>query len=413
MLVGDAEIMEALPWACAASGVSAVIAAIKRPPAADVTTSCTAMPITGSDAARKSCCRRDRADRRYRAGPRGLRERPADPRRSCRHWRGRPHARPRLARVNCRRNRWCRRCRRSRACRRSASTPRTRRSWCGRRCGGGRPPPHLLPHQDRRVLGVEADRRQARDRLQRRHHRFRLQFTRASRGLACGRPRQWRQDLRGSAGRSRRPRGPALYRLSARSRRQQDLRAASDPVIGIAVQDVVTSAASGLLIAAMTALTPLAAHAQGSASMTSASPTSMDPLSGDALYADVKRYESFGVHRYGTEGARAALDWLAGRLREAGLTVEQQPFSMERQYFLDSATLTAGGRTVAVLPQWWLPEDKASFELSAPIARDGADAAGKFVRLRLPYDQGAYLNKGHRDAIATALDRNCLLYTSD
>jgi len=171
------------------------------------------------------------------------------------------------------------------------------------------------------------------------------------------------------------------------------------------VQDVVTSAAGGLLIAAMTALTPLAAHAQGSASMISASPTSMDPLSGDALYADVKRYESFGVHRYGTDGARAALDWLAGRLRETGLAVEQQPFSMERQYFLDSATLTAGGRTVAVLPQWWLPEDKASFELSAPIARDGADAAGKFVRLRLPYDQGAYLNKGHRDAIATALDR--------
>lgn len=156
---------------------------------------------------------------------------------------------------------------------------------------------------------------------------------------------------------------------------------------------------AALLIAAMTALAAVAAQAQSSAPMTS------DPFSGDALYADVKRYESFGVHRYGTAGAHAALDWLAGRLREAGLAVEQQPFSMARQYFLDSATLTADGKTISVLPQWWLPEDKASFELSAPISPEGADAAGKFVRLRLPYDQGAYLNKGHRDAIAVALDR--------
>jgi hypothetical protein len=130
-----------------------------------------------------------------------------------------------------------------------------------------------------------------------------------------------------------------------------------------------------------------------------------DPLAGNALYEDVKHYESFGIHRYGSPGASAAMDWLSGRLRAAGLKVEDQPFSMERQYFLENATLTAGGKTVPVLPQWWIPEDKASFELTAPIAREGEDAAGKFVRLRIPYDQGAYLNKGHRDAIAKALDR--------
>src|ERR1700744_5826292 len=157
--------------------------------------------------------------------------------------------------------------------------------------------------------------------------------------------------------------------------------------------------------ASIAAMIPIAGKAQTNGPMTSASPKASDPFSGDALYADVKRYESFGMHRYGTAGANAALDWLTSRLREAGLAVEQQPFSMERQYFSDSATLTVAGKTVLVLPQWWLPEDKASFELTAPIAGDGGDAAGKFVRLHLPYDQGAYLNKGHRDAIATALDR--------
>ena len=122
------------------------------------------------------------------------------------------------------------------------------------------------------------------------------------------------------------------------------------------------------------------------------------------LYDDVKHYQSFGVHRYGTAGANAALDWIAGRLLVAGLSVEEQRFSMDRQYFLDSATVAIAGKTISVLPQWWIPEDKASFELSAPIARDG-DAMGKFVRLHLPYDQGAYLSKNHRAAIAGALER--------
>jgi hypothetical protein len=128
------------------------------------------------------------------------------------------------------------------------------------------------------------------------------------------------------------------------------------------------------------------------------------PLAGAVLYDDVKHYESFGIHRYGTVGANAALDWLAGRLEAAGLAVEQQRFSMERQYLLDAATLTSAGKTITVLPQWWIPEDKASFELDAPIAHD-FDATGKFVRLRLSYDQGAYLNQQHREAIAAVLAR--------
>ena len=143
------------------------------------------------------------------------------------------------------------------------------------------------------------------------------------------------------------------------------------------------------------------------ASVTSlgASAQAADPLAGSALYDDVKHYESFGIHRYGSAGANMALDWLASRLQDAGLTVEQQRFSMDRQYFLDSGTMAIGGKTISVLPQWWMPEAKASFELSAPIAAENGDASGKFVRLHLAYDQGAYLNKRHRDAINAALER--------
>lgn len=131
---------------------------------------------------------------------------------------------------------------------------------------------------------------------------------------------------------------------------------------------------------------------------------SADPASGAALYDDVKRYDSFGIHRYGTAGHAAALDWMAERLRAAGLAVEEQKFTMSRQYFLDAATLKIGGDTLQVVPQWWLPEGAADFSLSAPIVREG-DASGRFVRLKIPYDQGAYLGKDQRAAVAEAMKR--------
>ena len=49
------------------------------------------------------------------------------------------------------------------------------------------------------------------------------EFHRAGRRVSRGRPHPWRQDLRGPAGHPRRRRDQALYRLCARSRRQQAL----------------------------------------------------------------------------------------------------------------------------------------------------------------------------------------------
>src|SRR5215831_8173127 len=97
----------------------------------------------------------------------------------------------------------------------------------------------------------------------------------------------------------------------------------------------------------------------------------VDPLSGAALYNDVRRYGSFGVHRYGSTGADSALAWIANELRRAAFEVATQPFSVGRQYELGSGTLSVGENERAVVPQWWIPTTEAQFERSAPIVSSG------------------------------------------
>ncbi len=131
-----------------------------------------------------------------------------------------------------------------------------------------------------------------------------------------------------------------------------------------------------------------------------------DPLDGKRLYADVERYASFGIHRYGTEADRLTTDWIADEMRKAGLAVEFQSFALGRQYFVDKADVTIGAEKIDALPFWWIPEDKASFALTAPLAADDGDASGKIVALHLPYDRTAYLADTHKQAIASAAKRN-------
>ena len=129
-----------------------------------------------------------------------------------------------------------------------------------------------------------------------------------------------------------------------------------------------------------------------------------DYLTGARLYSDVVHYASFGTHRFGSPGDRATADWIAGELRAAGFAVEFQPVVLGRQYFVDHATAEVEGATVETTPFWWLPEDKSSFRLTAPVARDG-EVAGKILWIELPYDRGAYLGPAHRAAIAQAAAR--------
>jgi hypothetical protein len=131
----------------------------------------------------------------------------------------------------------------------------------------------------------------------------------------------------------------------------------------------------------------------------------MDPLAGEQLFADVCRYESFGVHRYGSPGAVAALDWIADEMRRAGFAVSAQTFTVPRQYDFESGTLEAEGHRLSVMPQWWLPPGEARLRLVASIAPSGS-ASGRFARLTLPFDRGAYLTDGHRTALDRAFARD-------
>ncbi|MBS0523444.1 MAG: hypothetical protein JSS04_07380 [Proteobacteria bacterium] len=124
------------------------------------------------------------------------------------------------------------------------------------------------------------------------------------------------------------------------------------------------------------------------------SPARADPLDTDRLMADITRYETFGVHRYGLASADATLDWIASELVSAGLKVSEQRFRMDRQYVLEVGTLRMGEKTIDVVPQWWPPEETTSFDLTAPIGPTG------LARLSLPYDRGAYLNDSHRAKLA-------------
>lgn len=131
-----------------------------------------------------------------------------------------------------------------------------------------------------------------------------------------------------------------------------------------------------------------------------------DPLSGAALYADVRRYDGFGSHRYGSPGAERALEWIAGELENAGLTVSSQRFSLPRQYEFDAATLVVDGETRPVMPHWWIPERQATFSLTAPIvASDSGPAPDAFVHLTLPFDRGAYLDSRHISMLGSAFAR--------
>ena len=143
---------------------------------------------------------------------------------------------------------------------------------------------------------------------------------------------------------------------------------------------------------------PISAHAQDG--------KATDPFAGGNLYADVERYASFGIHRFGTAGDHGTTDWIADELRKAGLGVSFQDFSLDKQYFLDRASVTIGDQTVDGMPFWWIPEDKASFSLTAPLAADEGDATGKIVHLHVPYDRAAYLAAVHKQAIARAAARN-------
>ena len=134
-----------------------------------------------------------------------------------------------------------------------------------------------------------------------------------------------------------------------------------------------------------------------------------DVLSGQRLYADVERYASFGLHRFGSEADRRTTEWIAQELAAAGFETRFQSFPVGKQYFLSAASMRVGDATVPALPLWWPPQDKPLVKLKAPLAGDSAaDAAGKILWIRMPFDGGAYLSDAQRNSIRAAASRSPL-----
>ncbi len=139
---------------------------------------------------------------------------------------------------------------------------------------------------------------------------------------------------------------------------------------------------------------------------TPAPPPADRPLGGARIHADVERYSSFGFHRFGTPADRDTTQWIATELERAGFDTSFQPFTLPRQYFVESVSVRIGDSAVPALPFWWPPPEQASFRLRAPIAPDtSADARGQIVWVSLPFDRSAYVSSRQRDAIAAAARR--------
>ena len=117
------------------------------------------------------------------------------------------------------------------------------------------------------------------------------------------------------------------------------------------------------------------------------------------LVADVMRYESFGIHRFGSPGADAALEWIANDLATAGLDVSSQYFSVQRQYDLQSCSVAIEKQRVEAFPHWW-PPNVPNMDVSAAIEPGG------FEYMTLPFDGAAYLNDEHCAKLSEAFARN-------
>jgi len=130
-----------------------------------------------------------------------------------------------------------------------------------------------------------------------------------------------------------------------------------------------------------------------------ASRAGADPLAGAALYADVKTYSGFGVHRTGTAGDEATGRWMLRELKRAGYRAERQDFDYP-VFELARSDLSLDGRRIEGQPLWTprtTPAGGVTAALSAS-ARQGAIAV-----ISLPYNPGASLElPGYRDPIAKA-----------
>jgi hypothetical protein len=106
-------------------------------------------------------------------------------------------------------------------------------------------------------------------------------------------------------------------------------------------------------------------------------------MKGDVLYGDVAKWSEFPSHQTGTPGDLATGDWMAERLKSAGLEVEFQAYSLPL-FFLEKSALIMNDRAVECFPVW-IPAATGAAPVTGPIVSFSSDAqsledyAGKIV----------------------------------
>ncbi len=127
----------------------------------------------------------------------------------------------------------------------------------------------------------------------------------------------------------------------------------------------------------------------------------LDPqhfMTGELLFNDVEAYSALGEHRTAGKVDRDTSVWLAGQLEAFGFTVALAPFRV-RQFQLESARLTANGRSIPCFPLWF-PRATGSVPLRLSIARGAAKGGVAVVRL----PKGGTITAAHIAAIQPPID---------
>ncbi len=119
-----------------------------------------------------------------------------------------------------------------------------------------------------------------------------------------------------------------------------------------------------------------------------------DPIfNGNKLFADVKQYVDFGIHRTATDGDNQTSAWLKNKLDKLGYKTEYLYFPV-KQYFLESASLQVKNKVLNVFPLW--PVAQANVSLNAVLVdadKNKQSVSGKIAIIRLKKEDRQYIDR--------------------
>ncbi|WP_314510835.1 hypothetical protein [Xanthocytophaga agilis] len=112
---------------------------------------------------------------------------------------------------------------------------------------------------------------------------------------------------------------------------------------------------------------------------------STDPFQGEKLYADVKKYVSFGVHRTAAQGDIETSTWIQKKLEVNGFQTSFTYFPV-KQFFLEKVTVDIKGHSVEAFPLWYVkdPAVKVKSEVVDLSGNAKTDIRHKVALVRLP-----------------------------